>query len=83
MLQFLRKAPFREMKESYRKLHAMMREKFPRYLKNPYLTLRKKFGNRFYARLATVLPSFCERTHLMIPALWFYHLISKLIYIPV
>lgn len=83
MLQFLRKAPFREMKESYRKLHAMMREKFPRYLKNPYLTLRKKYGNRFYARLATVLPVFCERTHLMIPALWCYHMISKLIYIPV
>ena len=52
MLQFLRKAPFREMKESYRKLHAMMREKFPRYLKNPYLTLRKKYGNRSVCRAA-------------------------------
>ena len=83
ILQFLRKASFRETKESYRRLRAMMREKFPNYLNNPYLTLGKKFGNRFYARLATVLPVLCERHHLMIPALWFYHLISKLIYIPV
>lgn len=83
IFQFLRKASYRETKESYVRLHAIMREKFPKYLKNPYLTLGKKFGNRFYARFATVLPAFCERIHLMKPALWFYHVLSKVVYIPV
>lgn len=83
IFQFLRKASFRETMDGYGRLRAMMREKFPKYLKNPYLTLGKKFGNRFYARVATVLPAWCERLHLMKPALAFYHLLSKVIYIPV
>lgn len=83
ILQFLRKAPLRETLRSYTRLRAMMREKLPRYLRNPYLSLGKKFGNRFYARLATVLPVICERLHLMKFALCVYHLLSKFVYIPV
>ena len=81
--QFLRVAPLKETIASYKRIRAMMREQFPGYLKNPYAKLSKKSGNRFYARLVLWGSVLCEKLHLMRVALFFYHLISKLVYIPV
>lgn len=81
--QFLRVAPLKETMESYGRIRAMMNEKVPNYLRNPYTTLSAKSGNRFYARLVLWGSVVCEKLHIMKFALSVYHLISKFIYIPV
>lgn len=81
--QFLRVAPLRETMRSYVKIRALMRARVSGYLKNPYVSLSKKAGNRFYARFALWQSVVFEKLHCMKPALFFYHLISKLFYIPV
>ncbi len=83
IFQFLRVAPLKETMEGYDKLRAMMKEKMPDYLKNPLTGLSAKSGNRFYARLIIWGSVLCEKLHLMKPALWVYHIISKFVYIPV
>ena len=81
--QFLRAATLKETLLSYKKLHKIMLESMPDYLKNPYTGLGKKCGNNFYARFALWVSATCEKLHIMQFALCIYHLISKFYYIPV
>lgn len=83
LYQFLRVAPIREKMRSYSRLRRLMKENFPHYLRNRYIGLFSRSGNRGYARLIIWMSAWCERLHLMRPALCVYHLLSKLFYIPV
>ena len=66
----------RETFADYDKMRACIREIEPKYLKNPWITLKEPSPARLYAKRIIFFSALLEKLHLMKPALLFYHILS-------
>ena len=72
--------PLGQTFRDYSEMRRLMREIEPKYLKNPYIHLKKESPVRVYAQRIIFGCAWAEKLHLMKLALAFYHLVSKFHY---
>ncbi len=73
---YLLGAPLKVKWREYEKLHRVMESVYPRYLKNPKISLFRTEIDRIYDRLFFWSFAMAERLHLMKVLLFFFHLRS-------
>ena len=81
IFRFLRYAPLKDTFRIYKELNKMIKRELPDYLKCTSIALKNKKACRKYGRRIAKLLYIAEKTHTMYVALFFYHVLSRFVYL--